>query len=888
MVDEHENIADESIKKGLSDNNNNNNNNNDAISDAIDKDIEISKNVEDEQLTGRGSSAQDFEDAMDRVLGGLSEQGPHDHDNIDVNDDGSNNKVSESHEQNHGQDHDVLKEINDVLDHENAQGSNIENENQEQNIEKQDEATKESTNEVHNPNEKSQDDSLPDQEPKEKSNELQEQEQEKHKGQPQDQSQEQIQEQSQEQSQGQSQEQSQEQPQEQNQDKEDQVQNKQQQQSTTQDDLAHKESPKDKEQEPKENQQYSESSIEPSLQSPHSIDTIIRNGVPIPKDSALLTPLQISYNPLQEDEVSSDVLVKANLASLPLSLQAHESLSIRVQFLIHSVPLLDNIATQILRIIGVGPYEETLAIITAEEPTPEGLVYKDLVELFEQVKRIFSEEDPFLSFHNIIEDLNELSLDVVKSLRNLEDQLDSAFRKANLASFLLATLGSIEVGFFYLNESFLDVFCPTYNNGWTKNPNSTYHQHLNSTTSITAGKLLKAQAALFLELKTQAYISALESGDRSKEEVLDDIFPDFLKDQLLHRRQTTELTPAEQDFLQRCKSRRETLFSTPDDQDLAEHYEWLIFLKELFNYVSKNIGFLIWGRKGRHQELTTIGFDSSGSSTPITAFASFSKEELQRKLEEQRLKEREAKERAEKQDREKLPTARQLNKKNQLQKSTTGSNSSGNTSRQNKSTAARNPPRLRHILRRPWTGEEEEALIDALKLIGPQWSKILELHGAGGSKSEALKNRTQVQLKDKARNWKMGYLKNKGEAPDYLSKVTGDLGDDRSTKKRRRDNTNAKNATNSAAAQSGAPPSLTGNKKARATAKSITSDNNLSNQEIQSSTSETNRVSQQESSVRLEKPDDQSSDKTTDKETNTSQDPITSEKGPDGDVSMQE
>lgn len=38
-----------------------------------------------------------------------------------------------------------------------------------------------------------------------------------------------------------------------------------------------------------------------------------------------------------------------------------------------------------------------------------------------------------------------------------------------------------------------------------------------------------------------------------------------------------------------------------------------------------------------------------------------------------------------------------------------------------------------------------------------------------------MKNRTQVQLKDKARNWKMFFLKNAMPLPKYLHKVIGDL-----------------------------------------------------------------------------------------------------------------
>ena len=78
--------------------------------------------------------------------------------------------------------------------------------------------------------------------------------------------------------------------------------------------------------------------------------------------------------------------------------------------------------------------------------------------------------------------------------------------------------------------------------------------------------------------------------------------------------------------------------------------------------------------------------------------------------------------------------------------------------------------------RRPWTLEEEQALMDGLDQVkGPHWSQILVLYGPGGSINETLRDRTQVQLKDKARNLKLFFLKSKIEVPYYLSFVTGEL-----------------------------------------------------------------------------------------------------------------
>lgn len=76
--------------------------------------------------------------------------------------------------------------------------------------------------------------------------------------------------------------------------------------------------------------------------------------------------------------------------------------------------------------------------------------------------------------------------------------------------------------------------------------------------------------------------------------------------------------------------------------------------------------------------------------------------------------------------------------------------------------------------RKIWTKEEESALMQGLKICGPAWAKILELYGTAGIVNESLKNRNDLQLKDKARNWKIWFLSKEIKTlPPYLSKVTG-------------------------------------------------------------------------------------------------------------------
>ena len=88
--------------------------------------------------------------------------------------------------------------------------------------------------------------------------------------------------------------------------------------------------------------------------------------------------------------------------------------------------------------------------------------------------------------------------------------------------------------------------------------------------------------------------------------------------------------------------------------------------------------------------------------------------------------------------------------------------------------SARRPPQP--STRRPWSLEEENALMAGLDRVrGPHWSQIIGMFGKGGSISEVLKDRGQVNLKDKARNLKLFFLKHDIEVPYYLQCVTGEL-----------------------------------------------------------------------------------------------------------------
>jgi hypothetical protein len=77
--------------------------------------------------------------------------------------------------------------------------------------------------------------------------------------------------------------------------------------------------------------------------------------------------------------------------------------------------------------------------------------------------------------------------------------------------------------------------------------------------------------------------------------------------------------------------------------------------------------------------------------------------------------------------------------------------------------------------KRPWTTVEEGCLMVGLEVAkGPHWSRILALFGRGGSHGEQLKDRTEAQLKDRARNLRLLFLENGAEIPSCLQAVLGD------------------------------------------------------------------------------------------------------------------
>ena len=337
--------------------------------------------------------------------------------------------------------------------------------------------------------------------------------------------------------------------------------------------------------------------------------------------------------------------------------------------------------------------------------------YNTLKDLFAQTRKVYSRDTAFI--------------DAI-AIQMFQPTQQEIIRKANIATFISSILGAHDVSFFHLNEYFLETFVPL------------------------GHRLLKWQGAVFLELKTQAYISALMNSDTAPERMLDDLFPHDLDAQILTRHpDAPSLSPSEQDFIDRCRSRRSYLTIDPNSHDalgqLPKRYQWADFVREFASSINKNIESIVSTPSRAHQQLlASTAAPNDRKYQPIQDTLSI--------LSSQPNNQTTPPTSAHPTRQDSLPAAK-------LSGAQTATSSPSATS-----------------TRQPWTKPEEDALLAGLaRVSGPHWSQILALYGRGGSVSEVLKDRNQVQLKDKARNLKLWYLKTGREVPECLRGVTGEL-----------------------------------------------------------------------------------------------------------------
>ncbi|KAM0717378.1 hypothetical protein Q7P37_007230 [Cladosporium fusiforme] len=375
-----------------------------------------------------------------------------------------------------------------------------------------------------------------------------------------------------------------------------------------------------------------------------------------------------------------------------------------------SLPILDSLATQLIVTIAKYPFSQIQDLMRNSDDE-DSQAYTTLKSLFDQTRKVYSRDTPFI--------------DAI-SIQMFQPTQQEIIRKANIATFISSILGAHDVSFFHLNEYFLETFVPL------------------------GHRLLKWQGAVYLELKTQAFISALMNSDTGPERMLDDLFPHDLDAQILTRHpDAPSLSPSEQDFIDRCRSRRTYLLVDPSAHDafsqLPKKYQWADFVREFAGSISKNVDSIISTPTRSHQQLlaSTVSPNDRKHQPGPESLAILSSQPPHHTP---------------------PPSATLLSRQSSFPAPKAGSSQTTTSSPSASST------------RQPWTKPEEDALLAGLgRVSGPHWSQILALYGRGGSVSEVLKDRNQVQLKDKARNLKLWYLKTGREVPDCLRGVTGEL-----------------------------------------------------------------------------------------------------------------
>ena len=215
--------------------------------------------------------------------------------------------------------------------------------------------------------------------------------------------------------------------------------------------------------------------------------------------------------------------------------------------------ILDNLSNQILSYALTTSVKDFLAVATGSD-TPRGQAYSTLLSLFDQNKKLYSRDHLFINSPDAMHAPNQ--------------QHHQTMRKANLATFIACVFGGHNVPFFDLDDAFLDIFMPP------------------------GTRLLKPEGALFLELKTQAFIAIMLTNTAPKEDLLERLFPHDLQLSILRRRsEPTHLAPSEQDFIGRTNTRRQYLSagatSYEDVNQLPQKYSWKDFLDEVCICVRK-------------------------------------------------------------------------------------------------------------------------------------------------------------------------------------------------------------------------------------------------------------------------------------------------------------
>jgi hypothetical protein len=206
-------------------------------------------------------------------------------------------------------------------------------------------------------------------------------------------------------------------------------------------------------------------------------------------------------------------------------------------------------STQILSTLARGPYSETIRIVT--DPESElGQAYAALKSLFDDTKKIYSQPG-----HGQFLFADDLGIS--------EASHRATIRTTNVATFAANVFGGHDISFYALNDHFVDVFTPE-----------------DEVIGTEAGKL-------YINLKTQMYLSSLqqEEQDRTKDEVLEDLFSHRIATQNLEtRRGSKPISRSETEFLDGCRARQDYFLTEPSDAESIRKFASNIYMNGILTY----------------------------------------------------------------------------------------------------------------------------------------------------------------------------------------------------------------------------------------------------------------------------------------------------------------
>ncbi|CDO93588.1 unnamed protein product [Kluyveromyces dobzhanskii CBS 2104] len=432
----------------------------------------------------------------------------------------------------------------------------------------------------------------------------------------------------------------------------------------------------------------------------------------------------------------------------------------KTQTLLKVLPLLDKVTIQLLRFLSANSLRTTLTITSEYSTNAHHLerdLYQSLLALFIKLIALYNTKAELLRVSHIFPDVWHDHHPSPSFIQTHERYILVVIRKVNICLFLLTLLKQLPFGIGFLADNFIEIFCFNVDSSKVEDLITANRSR------IVYGRLLKPQTVLYLDLMTQYYISALISSSaphKKDSPLLDQVFPDTILDDYQNRAikytgklMQLQIQCTEADFKERCKRRKTAILESPDLQQLIEKYDWEECCKEVFSYTVKRVDLLLYGKRGK-------------GATPVTSNASVPAEKAHVVVNHENASNQEKKD--------------ELTTQVPVTTSSVESDVDSRNTTRIKTTQRRAELLVKSFKTKPkqkkmWTQEEEDCLKAGLQQSGPAWAKILSLYGPGGTVSETLKNRSQVQLKDKARNWKMHYLKNMKPVPEYLEKVTGDL-----------------------------------------------------------------------------------------------------------------